>query len=170
MTARIGAFMWVLLSLVPVCAQAAEPDLLSGRYGHDASEPAYQAVWEVTHQGQDWQARNLADDAASMAYRLSPAGRRAFWEKMDWPSQTADNADCVTWGEAEASLLDLLQEPQADAGPKAGADVVGNALVCHVPAAARKKIGWLQDSSEDWFYYDPMAGVMEVRRLPVDKR
>lgn len=174
MTARIGASMWALLSLAPGCAMAAEADLLSGRYGHDASEPAYQAVWEISRQDQAWQARNLTDAAASTAYRLSPVGRRAFWEKMDWPSQTADTADCVTWGEATRSLqdmlVDLLQEPQADAKPKTGADVVGAAVVCHVPAEARKQIGWLQDSREDWFYYDPMAGVMEVRRLPAEER
>lgn len=170
MTARIGASMWVLLSLVPVCAQAAETELLSGRYGHDASEPSYQAVWEVSRQGENWQARNLSEEAASSAYRLSPAGRRAFWEKMDWPAQTADTADCVTWGEAAPSLLDLLQESPDDGEPKAGADVVGNAVVCHVPAAARKQIGWLQDSNEDWFYYDSVAGVMAVRRLPGDER
>ncbi len=168
MTARTGVSIWVILLLAPVCAQAAEADPLSGRYGHDASEPAYQAVWEVSRQGQDWQARNLTDELASTAYRLSPAGRQAFWEKMDWPSHTAATADCVTWGEAAPSLLDLLQESQADAEPKAAVDVVGGALVCHVPAEARKQIGWLQDSSEDWFYYDAMAGVMEVRRLPVD--
>lgn len=170
MTVRIGASMWALLSLVPVCGQAAEADLLSGRYGHDASEPAYQAVWEVSRQGENWQARNLTEQAASTAYRLSPAGRRAFWERMDWPSHTADTADCVTWGEAEPSLSDLLQESPADADPKTTEDVVGGALVCHVPAEARKQIGWLQDSGEDWFYYDAMAGVMEVRRLPVDER
>ena len=168
MTARIRVSMWVLLSLAPGCALAAEPDVLSGRYGHDASEPAYQAVWEVSRQDQAWQARNLTDDAASTAYRLSPAGRRAFWEKMDWPSQTADTADCVTWGEAAPSLLDMLQEPQADGGPKTGADVVGNAVVCYVPAGARKQIGWLQDRREDWFYYDFLTGLMEVRRLSAD--
>ena len=57
MTARIGASMWVLLSFAPGCALAAEADLLSGRYGHDASEPAYQAVWEVSRQDQGWLAR-----------------------------------------------------------------------------------------------------------------
>ena len=172
MTARIGASMWVLLSFAPGCALAAEADLLSGRYGHDASEPAYQAVWEVSRQDQGWLARSLSDGAASTAYRLSPAGRRAFWEKMYWPSQTADTADCVTWGEAARSLqdmlVDLLQEPQADARPKTGADVVGTVVVCHVPAEARKQIGWLQDRREDWFYYDFLTGLMEVRRLSAD--
>ena len=168
MTVRIGASMWVLLSLVPVCGQAAEADLLSGRYGHDASEPAYQAVWEVSRQGEIWQARNLSERTAATAYQLSSVGRRAFWEKMDWPSHAADTADCVTWGEAAPSLQELLQETQADGGPKAGADVVGDALVCHVPAEARKQIGWLQDNREDWFYYDSVAGVMEVRRLPTE--
>ena len=25
--------------------------------------------------------------------------------------------------------------------------------------------GWIADNASDWFYYDPIAGVMEVRRL-----
>ncbi len=151
----------LLLALQAPGALSPVPDLLSGRYGHASSEPAYQAVWEVSHAVDGWHARNLEEPTTSAAIRLSPAGRRAFWEKMGWPVASADTADCVTWGEAPASLLSLLEDKPAN--PIAG--TFGNALLCHVPAAARKEIGWLQDSIEDWFYYDPVAGVMEVRRL-----
>ena len=151
--------MSLLVATIP--AWAADPDVLAGRYGHDASEPAYQPVWEVIHEGERWQARNVGDDAYSVAYRMSGVGRRAFWEKMGWPLASADVADCVSWGTAPASLVDMLEEIT----PVTGADTYGLALVCHVPPAARTQIDWLQASTEDWFYYDPMAGVMEVRRL-----
>lgn len=151
----------VLLALAPLAASSAEVDLLSGQYGHGASEPAYTPVWEVRQVADGWQARNLQEPVASTATRLSLEGRRAFWEKMAWPVASADTADCVTWGEAPPSLGDWLEDKPVTAI----AGTFGNALVCHVPAAARTQIGWLQGSPEDWFYYDPMAGVMEVRQL-----
>ncbi|RZA34063.1 MAG: hypothetical protein EOP92_17600 [Lysobacteraceae bacterium] len=154
--------MSLLVATIP--ASAADPDVLAGRYGHDVSEPAYQPVWEVIHEGGRWQARNVGDDDYSVAYRMSGVGRRAFWEKMGWPLASADTADCVSWGDAPASLVDMLEE----AIPVTGADTYGLALVCHVPPATRAQIDWLRASAEDWFYYDPMAGVMEVRRLPRD--
>ena len=160
MSGRLAA---VALLASPALAMAVETDLLSGRYGHDSSEPAYEAIWEVRRVGEGWQAGTLEDSIYSTAHEMSPAGRRAFWEEMGWPVETSFDADCVTWGEAPLSLLDVLEEkPPVASGP----DVFGSDLVCHVPARVRKDIGWLSDSGEDWFYYSPVGGVMEVRRVP----
>ena len=61
------------------------------------------------------------------------------------------------------SLQDLLADtPPA---PLAAADDYGLGVLCHVPAPARSRIDWLAGNASDWFYYDPVAGVMEVRWL-----
>ncbi len=142
-------------------AAAESADRFSGRYGHDASEPAYEPVWEVRRAGEGWQAGAVEAGEFADAYRISPAGRRAFWEKMNWPAATSADADCLSWGDAPPDLMDLLE----DKPPAARADTFGNALICHVPVASRQAIDWLAGHAEDWFYYDPMAGVMDVRQL-----
>ena len=162
MMRRYGRLTGVALLAMPTLIAAMEPDPLGGRYGHEFSEPAYAAVWEVRRVGAGWQAGTVADDTYSAAHEMSPAARRAFWEKMGWLAATSTEADCVTWGEAPLSLTDMLEGKPVATGP----DAFGSDLVCHVPAHVRKDIDWLADSSEDWFFYNPVAGVMEVRRVP----
>jgi len=155
------ALLVVLAAWVGQATAGETTDLFSGRYGHDASEPAYAPVWELKRGGEGWQAVTVIEGESVDAYRLSSAGRGAFWQKMHWPVATAADADCISWGEAPPDLLAMLQEAPAVASP----DTFGEALICHVPAASRHAIDWLADATEDWFYYDPMAGIMSVRQL-----
>jgi hypothetical protein len=159
--ARI-ALLVVLGGLAGLAAADPAAERFGGRYGHGASEPAFEPVWEVRRAGEGWQTGTLADGEFAQAYTLSPAGRDAFWDKMGWPLPTAADAHCVSWGQAPGGLMDLLADAPAASPP----DTFGYALICHVPAASRQAIDSLADESEDWFYYDPMAGIMGVRRLP----
>ncbi|MET0892045.1 MAG: hypothetical protein ABWY01_00570 [Pseudoxanthomonas sp.] len=161
---RVAKTVSLLIALVGPGANAlaAEPDHpLSGRYGHDASEPAYAPVWELQRRGEGWLAVTLVDGQSVHAYPLSSAGRAAFWKKMNWAVASAADANCISWGEAPPDLLGMLQESPGVAPP----DTFGEALICHVPAASRRAIDWLAGATEDWFYYDPVAGVMQVRQL-----
>ena len=102
------------------------------------------------------------DGESTAAYRMSLTGRRAFWEKMGWTIASATEADCISWGQAAPSLIDFLN----DDPPVASPNTFGHALICHVPSDVRASIGWLADQDEGWFYYDPVAGVMSIRRVP----
>lgn len=155
--------LFVAIGNVAAADRPAGQTVFVGQYGHDASEPAYEPVWAVTKSGDAWQAGFIEDGAATRAYRVSARGRAAFWEKMDWPAATAAEADCLSWGEAFPGLLDMLEDRPTPAPP----DTFGYAILCHVPVEAREAISWLANESEDWFYYDPVAGVMSVRRLPL---
>lgn len=164
----IRCLLFAVLASVPAAALAADPaDVFSGRYGHDASEPAYEPVWEVRAAGAAWRAGSIVEGGLAEAVRLSAAGREAFWRRMHWPVETSRDADCLSWGERAPDLVDLMGDAPAVAPPDAPGqpDAPGHAVLCHVPPAARKAIDWLADGPHDWFYYDAVAGVMGVRPL-----
>lgn len=151
----------LLLALSP--AEAQDVDRFAGRYGHGATASVDDTVWIVERGREAWQVRLAANGESADARRLTAKGRAGFWDRMMWPVATASDADCLTWGGKPASLADVLADAPASAA--ATGDDYGNALLCHVPAMARARIDWLSANGTDWFYYDPMFGVMEVHPL-----
>ncbi|MGH8077229.1 MAG: hypothetical protein ACREPE_07895 [Lysobacter sp.] len=88
-----------LLLLATSLALSAETDLV-GRYGHDATEPADEPVWQVERAGDSYSIEYLAVGERELAWRLDGDGRAAFWERMTWPAATARDAQCLSWGVA----------------------------------------------------------------------
>ncbi|WP_062352273.1 hypothetical protein [Pseudoxanthomonas mexicana] len=156
---------WRLLCLLASAsfARASEPATFAGHYGHGATHDADEVVWTVEALGGHWRIVRTADGEAHDAHRLQARGREAFWTRMGWPADSSADADCMSWGQKPASLDDLL----ADTPPAAAAagEDYGLGVLCRVPLAARIKTGWLGGQASDWFYYDPIAGVMELKRL-----
>jgi hypothetical protein len=151
-----------VLALSPA-ASAGEPVSFAGDYGHGATHDPDEVVWRVQDADAGWRLTSTGDGEVVDAYRLAARGREAFWRRMGWPADSSAAADCLTWGDRPASLDDLLADtPPAPAAP---GDDGGLGVLCHVPPTARARIDWLAGNGSDWFYYDPMAGVMEVRRL-----
>ena len=37
-------------------------------------------------------------------------------------------------------------------------------MICHIDSATRKNIPDLQSNQTDFFYYDPMVGLMEIKK------
>lgn len=158
-------FALLLLFCIPCAfADAGEPPAFAGRYGHDATALPDDVVWIVQQAGDRWRVMQVGDGSTSDAHRLQRRGRDAFWARMDWPEGTGTDADCLSWGEKPGSLQDLLSE--APPAPSAPGEDYGHALLCHVPQPSRARIAWLADNTSDWFYYDPVFGVIEVRALP----
>ena len=82
-------------------------------------------------------------------------------DPFDFPPPEVFGAFLAAFG--EKALQDLLADtPPA---PVVAGDDYGLGVLCHVPAPARSRIDWLAGNASDWFYYDPVAGVMEIRRL-----
>lgn len=141
--------------------QAAEVEF-AGRYGHRFTAAPGQPVWLVERDGDGYRATTVTGDGDVRPARvLSEDGRRAFWKKMLWDEADAAQASCLNWGDPPPpTLREMLAE--APAAPA----IAGASLLCHVPAAQRARMTWLVNRQSDWFYYDPMAGVMEADRLP----
>jgi len=135
----------------------------AGDYGHGATHDANDVVWRVQDMGDGWRLTSTGDGKVVDAHRLGERGRAAFWSRMAWPVDSSRDAECLTWGRKPASLDDLLADaPPAPAPP---GDDYGEGVLCHVPSTARARIDWLAGNTSDWFYYDTVAGVMDVRRL-----
>jgi hypothetical protein len=64
--------------------------------------------------------------------------KESFWKKMMWDVSLSQDATCVVGKEF---------------------------IVCRVPQEVRAKISWIASNKSDYFYYDHMAGVMEIERL-----
>ena len=152
----------VLCGLWLLPAHASQP--LVGAYTHGHAEPGESPVWEITHDGNAYQARTVADGEQAEAWLLGERGRAAFWEKMSWPVDSSVAATCLSWGKAPLTLESLL-EPEASTGlPRE--DQPGASVLCQVQAADKAKVDWLADYQSDFFYYDPLFGVTESRALP----
>lgn len=136
----------------------------AGRYGHTATASLEDVVWIVEEDGARWRITRTTDDEVALAQRLSAHGRAAFWSRMGWPDATSTGADCLTWGDKPGSLADLLADTPPVPAPSG--DDYGHAVLCHLSPEARAGIDWLASNTSAWFYYDPMAGVMEAHRLP----
>ena len=166
----MAALRWapVLLLLMPAMALAGQ-DRLVGGYSHDFTEPADETVWRVAAAAAGYEIESLGSGERDPAWRLDGAGRAEFWERMMWPTDTAGDAECISWGDKPPSLADLFATPAgAAASPAARAAAPpGAGVLCRVEPGTRARISWLSDNLSDYFYYDPFIGVIEVALLPV---
>lgn len=114
-------------------------EVLSGVYGHAFTGKRNDAVWTVQRSTAGiYQVLQHGDDSRMAGKVLDDAARLRFWQKMDWPQATVSVAQCLQFGDD---------------------------MICHVPQPQRRQIVWLADNRSDYFYYDTMAGVMEVHRI-----
>ena len=153
----------LFLCALPCIARTGEPPAFAGDYGHAATASADDVVWQVEEAGHHWRVTLVTTGETHDAHRLQARGRDAFWSRMDWPLDSGAQADCLTWGDKTVSLQEMLADmPPA---PPVRCDDYGHAVLCHVPPAARARIGWIADNASDWFYYDSLLGVIEARAL-----
>ena len=161
MSGLLRCSLWMLCCAWLLPAHAAQP--LVGGYSHGHVASGESPVWNITHDGEQYDAETVADAEHAQAWLLGESGRAAFWEKMSWPVESSVGAACLTWGTAPLTLHALL-EPETTPEPPSE-DRVGASVLCQVQAADKAKIDWLADYQSDYFYYDPLFGVTEIRAL-----
>ena len=127
------------LSTVSVPLLAA-PQPLVGQFTHDYTRPKNASVWTVKKSGAEWRVLVHGSKGAVLATRVSEAERKAFWEKMWWPAEKAKHAQCLSLGDAWQGMM------------------------CYVQKSNRAGVEKLAKKKSDYFYYDQMAGLMEIRQ------
>jgi len=120
---------------------SANPDSLVGQFTHDFTLPENQPVWTVKKTGTTWRVLFHGSNETLLAKQVDEAGKAAFWEQMWWPSDKAKGARCLSIG-----------------GKWQG-------MMCYVHGKARAEVSDLAQNGSDYFYYDPLGGLKEIRRI-----
>jgi hypothetical protein len=119
---------------------AAGPDPLVGQFTHDFTRPENQPVWTVKKSGTGWRVLFHGANETMVAKQVNNAGKAAFWEQMWWPADKAKDAQCL-------SIEGKWQ-----------------GMMCYVHRNARAGVSDLAQNGSDYFYYDPLGGLKEIRR------
>jgi hypothetical protein len=120
-------------------AYAAPADLLVGTFGHAYTRADGTPVWAIKKDKGQYLLVTLNDEGPpQQAHEFSEGERRQFWKALWWPEERSASASCV-----------------------------GNShqVICHAPPQARSGISDLKNNTSSYFYRDPIAGLMEVRKL-----
>jgi len=131
----------VILLSAMTTAVSANPDSVVGQFTHDFTLPKNQPVWTVKKTGTTWQVLFHGSNETLSAKQVDEAGKAAFWEQMWWPSDKAKDAQCL-------SIEGKWQ-----------------GMMCYVHGNARAEVSDLARNGSDYFYYDPLGGLKEIRRI-----
>lgn len=118
----------------------AETNPLVGRFTHDFTSPKNQSVWTVKRTGNAWQVLVHGSHQTVRARQIGDAERAEFWDQMWWPADKSKDAQCLL---VEAKL---------------------QGMICYVQRSTRSGISDLSSRKSDYFYFDSMGGLMEIRR------
>lgn len=129
---RINKLALVASLILPIYTHASS---LVGVFGHNFTGRKNDPVWTVKQEPGHFTLITHGDGSTSPLRVLSKAEITRFWKKMLWEQESSKKAECL-----------------------------GNRdeILCFVPTQSRKSIPWLEDNTSDYFYYDKMAGIMEI--------
>jgi hypothetical protein len=126
---------------------AAQVDLLVGDYGHGYTKTKGEPVWKIEIASGQYQLVTLNDEEPPpQSHEFSESERRQFWKTMWWPEQLSISASCIG---------------------SFSQGVFGNSsqVICYVPPKARSEISDLKNYKSNYFYRDPIIGLMEIQKL-----
>jgi len=117
----------------------AQTELLTGKFGHQYTEPKNTPVWEIKKINDQYQLSIWgATETSQPSHELSEQERRKFWQKMWWPEDSSVSASCVMNSEE---------------------------MICYVSPKARNEIDYIKGYKSNYFHYDRMGGVMETHKI-----
>lgn len=124
------------LCIAAVLSNADETHLV-GKFGHAYTNNRSEPVWSITKNQKQFTIFQYGDKSKFSAQLASSKQKQEFWSKMFWDSNLSAQATCL-----------ISQET----------------MICHIDSATRKNIPDLQSNQTDFFYYDPMVGLMEIKK------
>lgn len=122
-------------------ASTAQASVPIGTFGHGFTKSKDTPVWTVTPRAQGFSLVSHGDGRKTVAHVLTISEREKFWHAMSWGANLHMNSECIG-GKTE--------------------------LICYVPASTRQSIPDLQSQDSDFFHFDKMGGIMEIKKI--DKR
>ena len=128
-----------LLLFAAASVANATPEPLAGQFTHDFTNPANEPVWTVTKTGTGWKVFLHGANMKLSATEVNETERQDFWEQMWWPAEKAVGAKCLRLS-----------------GEWAG-------MMCYAPRSVRAGIQGLAKNKSDYFYFDSMLGLREIR-------
>lgn len=117
----------------------AETEPLVGSFTHDFTRPKLTLCGTVKKSGTAWTVLIHGSNETVSTKRSSEAEKKAFWDRMWWPTEKAKDAHCL---QMEGNLQGMM---------------------CFVQSSTRAQVSDLAKKS-DYFYFDQMGGLMEIRR------
>ncbi len=135
---KIKSIFFLFFIGMMISLSAAEEDMILGDYGHKFTEPQGEVVWSIRKEGDSLVFFSHGLNESAVSQIASKEQKESFWKKMMWDVSLSEDATCVVGKEF---------------------------IVCRVPQEVRAKISWIASNKSDYFYYDQMAGVMEIERL-----
>jgi ribosomal protein S4E len=132
-------FIFVLLCIgITISIASADSDIMIGNYGHKFTEPQGEVVWSIRKEGDSLVFFSHGLNESIVSQIANTEQKESFWKKMWWDASLSKDATCVVGKEF---------------------------ILCKVPQEVRAKIDWIAPNKSDYFYYDSMAGIMEIERL-----
>lgn len=135
---KIKSIFFLFFVGMMISLSATEEDMMLGDYGHKFTEPQGEVVWSIRKDGDSLIFFSHGVNESTVSQIASAEQKESFWKKMMWDVSLSKDATCVIGEEF---------------------------IVCKVPKEVRAKISWIASNESDYFYYDQMAGVMEIIRL-----
>ncbi|HZX30103.1 MAG TPA: hypothetical protein VFF03_02010 [Rhodocyclaceae bacterium] len=110
---------------------------LTGIYSHNYTAKKNEPVWSIKAKNNAFTLTTHGENGQSRLQTLTDSEIREFWEKMGWEEEFAKGVECI-----------------------------GNAgdIFCKVPAKTKNGISWLRENKSDYFHFDKIGGLMEIKK------
>lgn len=125
----------LVAAMIPLSSLAATTGTLPvGDFGVGASV----ADWTIDAADKGYVATSHAQGDVQPVFVLTNAGRLALWKRLNWPEETAQDAECL------GNMLDVF---------------------CHVTEQIAARIDPLKHGGSNYFHYDRVRGAQVIHRL-----
>ncbi len=136
--ARLHPIFTPLLFSTIFTIASADQNILIGKYGHAYTAQENTPVWAIKEQKGKFTIFQYGDNSKQFATIATEQQKQSFWKKMLWEPTSSTNATCILSKES---------------------------IFCHFTDDARKQVAYLSSYQTNYFYYDTMLGLMEIKML-----
>jgi hypothetical protein len=135
---RLHSIFTILLISFMFTVASADQNILVGKYGHAYTAQENTPVWAIQEKKGKFTIYQYGDNSHQSASIATEQQKQSFWDKMFWEPTTSLNAMCIMNKES---------------------------IICHFTDEERKQIPDIASYQSNYFYYDTLLGLMEIKML-----